>query len=131
VAPGLEAERIDKWLWAVRIFRTRSLATDACRAGSVLIDGQPVKPAREVRAGTVIEARQGLIHRRLTVLGLPRSRVGPKAVAEFCADHTPPAEYEKAREHRVQQLLARAKGSGRPTKRERRLIDRLLGGADD
>ena len=127
MAPGLEAERVDKWLWAVRVFRTRSLATDACRAGSVTIDGQPVKPSREVRAGTVVMARQGLVHRRLTVLGVPRSRVGAKAVAEFCADDTPASEYERAREQRVQQILARAKGSGRPTKRERRLIDRLLG----
>ena len=121
------AERIDKWLWAVRIFRTRSLATDACRAGSVTVNNQPVKPARDVRAGEVVVVRQGLIHRTLKVLGIPPSRVGAKGVVAYCEDQTPPAEFAKARAQRVQQFLARARGSGRPTKRDRRLIDRLLG----
>ena len=122
-----EAERIDKWLWAVRIFRTRSLATDACRAGSVSINSQPVKPSREVRSGVVIVARQGLIRRTLKVLGVPPSRIGAKGVAVYCEDQTPAEEFEQARRQRVQQLLARAKGSGRPTKRDRRRLDRFLG----
>ena len=120
-------ERIDKWLWAVRLFRTRSLATDACRAGSVTVNHQPVKPSRDVRAGEVIVVRQGLIHRTLKVRAVPPARVGAKLVAVYCEDQTPPAEFEKARAQRVQQFLARARGSGRPTKRDRRLIDRLLG----
>ena len=122
-----EAERIDKWLWAVRIFRTRSRATDACRAGSVTVNSQPVKPSRDVRAGEVVIVRQGLIHRTLKVRAVPPARVGAKLVAVYCEDQTPPAEFEKARAQRVQQFLARARGSGRPTKRDRRLIDRLLG----
>ena len=126
VAFSPEAERIDKWLWAVRIFRTRSLATDACRAGSVTINGQPVKPSREVRGGVIIVARQGLIRRTLKVLGVPASRVGAKAVAVYCEDQTPAEEFAQARRQRVQQLLARAKGSGRPTKRDRRLLDRFF-----
>jgi len=121
------AERIDKWLWAVRLFRTRSLATNACRAGSVTVNHQPVKPSRDVRAGDVIVVRQGLIHRTLKVRAVPPARVGAKLVAVYCEDQTPPAEFEKARAQRVQQFLARARGSGRPTKRDRRLIDRLLG----
>jgi len=120
-------ERIDKWLWAVRLFRTRSLATDACRAGSVTVNHQPVKPSRDVRAGEVFVVRQGLIHRTLKVRAVPPARVGAKLVAVYCEDQTPPAEFEKARAQRVQQFLARARGSGRPTKRDRRLIDRLLG----
>jgi ribosome-associated heat shock protein Hsp15 len=119
--------RIDKWLWAVRLFKTRALATDACRVGSVLVAGHAAKPARDVRAGELVEVRQGLITRTLRVVGVPRSRVGPKKVPEFCADLTPQSEFEKAREQRVQQFLAREKGSGRPTKRDRRAIDRLLG----
>jgi ribosome-associated heat shock protein Hsp15 len=119
--------RLDKWLWAVRIFPTRALATDACRAGSVEIGGQPAKPARAVRIGERVTVRQGLILRTLTVVGVPRSRVGAKLVPQFCADLTPAAEYEKVRECRLQQMLAREKGSGRPTKRDRRAIDRLLG----
>jgi ribosome-associated heat shock protein Hsp15 len=118
--------RLDKWLWAVRIFRTRSLASDACRAGSVAINDQPAKPARAVRPGETIAVRQGLVRRTLLVVGVPRSRVGPKLVATYCTDLTPEAEWEAARQHRVQQLLAREKGSGRPTKRDRRLLDRLL-----
>ncbi len=119
--------RIDKWLWAVRLFKTRALATDACRAGSVLIGGHATKPARDVRAGETIELRQGLILRTVLVVGIPKSRVGPKVVPEFCTDLTPASEFEKAREQRVQHFLEREKGSGRPTKRDRRAIDRLLG----
>ena len=121
------AERIDKWLWTVRIFRTRSLATDACRAGSVTVNNHPVKPSRDVRADEVVVVRQGLIHRTLKVRAVPPARVGAKLVAAYCEDQTPPAEFAKARAQRVQQFLARARGSGRPTKRDRRLIDRLLG----
>jgi ribosome-associated heat shock protein Hsp15 len=126
VALSPEAERIDKWLWAVRSFRTRSLATDACRAGSVTVNGQPAKPSRDIRPGDLVGVRLGLIHRTLKVLAVPPSRVGASLLATYCEDQTPPAEYEKARAQRVQQLLARAKGSGRPTKRDRRLIDRLF-----
>ncbi len=125
VAVPDEKARIDKWLWAVRIFRTRSLATSACRSGSVTVDGQPAKASREVRCGEVVGVRQGLIQRTLNVLGVPAARVGAKRVAAFCHDATPAAEFEKARTHRVQQFLARARGSGRPTKRDRRLIDKL------
>jgi ribosome-associated heat shock protein Hsp15 len=80
-----------------------------------------------VRPGEVIVVRQGLVRRTLKVLAVPPARVGAKRVAVFCEDLTLPAEFEKARAQRVQQFLARAKGSGRPTKRERRLIDRLFG----
>lgn len=118
--------RLDKWLWAVRLFRSRALATDACRAGSVRIRDEPAKPARDVHAGEIVTVRQGLIVRTLRVVAVPRSRVGARLVAGYCADLTPPEEFARAREQRVQQLLARAKGSGRPTKRDRRLLDRLF-----
>jgi ribosome-associated heat shock protein Hsp15 len=120
------ASRLDKWLWAVRVFRSRSLATDACRAGSVEINDLPAKPAREAKAGEQVVVRQGVVKRTFAVVGVPRSRVGAKLVADYCSDLTPPEEYEKARTQRVQQVLAREKGSGRPTKRDRRLLDRWL-----
>jgi ribosome-associated heat shock protein Hsp15 len=123
----IEVGRLDRWLWAVRLFRSRSLATDACRAGSVEVNGSVAKPARDIRVGERVEVRQGLITRILDVRGIPESRVGAKRVPEFCSDLTPPAEFERLRNHRVQQLLAREKGSGRPTKKERRSIDRFLG----
>lgn len=120
------ADRLDKWLWAVRLFRTRSLAGDACRAGSVLVNELPAKPARGVHAGETITVQQGLVRRTLRVVGVPRSRVGAKAVPEFCTDLTPPEEFAKAKEKPIQQVLAREKGSGRPTKRDRRLLDELF-----
>ena len=120
------AGRLDKWLWTVRYFKTRSLATDACRAGSVTVNGQPAKPARDVRAGELVVLNEGLVTRRLRVLGIPRSRVGAKLVPTYCEDQTPPEEIAKAKEQPIQQFLARARGSGRPTKRDRRQMDQLF-----
>jgi ribosome-associated heat shock protein Hsp15 len=120
------AGRLDKWLWAVRVFKTRALATDACRAGSVTVNELPAKPARDVRPGETVRVRLGLFTRTLRVAGVPRSRVGAKALAEYCTDLTPPEEFEKLRERSVQHVLAREKGSGRPTKRDRRLLDGLF-----
>ena len=120
------AGRLDKWLWAVRIFKTRSLAGDACRAGSVEVNAQPAKPARDVRPGETVTVKQGVVLRTLRVVDVPRARVGAKLVGNYCTDLTPPEEFEKAREQRLQHVLAREKGSGRPTKRERRLIDELF-----
>jgi ribosome-associated heat shock protein Hsp15 len=121
------AHRLDKWLWAVRIFKTRSLASDACRAGSVAVNEIPAKPARDVHPGETITVKQGLVLRTLRVVDVPKSRVGAKLVATFCTDLTPPEELDKARQNPVLQLLAREKGSGRPTKRDRRLMDTFLG----
>ena len=124
--PADSARRLDQWLWAVRIFKTRSLATDACRAGSVEVNALPAKPGRDVHAGETVTVKQGLVLRTLRVVEVPRSRVGAKLVAQFCTDLTPKEEFEKARAQGVQQVLARAKGSGRPTKRDRRLLDQFL-----
>lgn len=110
----------------MRLFKTRSLAADACRSGSVEVNDLVAKPARELHAGERVVVKQGLITRTLSVVAVPRSRVGAKLVPTFCTDRTPPSEFENARAHHVQQLLAREKGSGRPTKRDRRLLDSLL-----
>ncbi len=118
--------RLDQWLWAVRIFKTRGLAAAACRDGSVEVGGRPAKPARDVHAGETVTVRQGILLRTLRVVGAPASRVGAKLVAEFCTDLTPPGEYEKMREQRLQHVLARPQGSGRPTKRDRREIGRFF-----
>ncbi len=118
--------RLDKWLWAVRIFKTRPLATEACRAGDVAIGDLVAKPSRSVRGGEVLSVRQGVVVRTLRVVGSPRSRVGAALVPEYCVELTPPEEFAKAREMRVQQLLGRAAGAGRPTKRDRRVQDRLF-----
>lgn len=121
------AARLDKWLWAMRVFKTRPLATEACRAGSVEINERVAKPAREVQAGEVVTVKLGLFTRTLRVVGVPRSRVGAKLLPDFCVDLTPPEEFEKLRERSALQMLAREPGSGRPTKRDRREIDGFFG----
>lgn len=122
----VSATRLDKWLWAVRVYKTRSLATDACRAGSVQVDGRPAKPARDVHVGETVTVRHGLALRTFVVRGVPARRIGARLVADFCEDRTPPGELAKAEARGIEQLLAREKGSGRPTKRDRRLLDRFL-----
>ena len=119
--------RLDKWLWAVRLFPSRAQAAAAIQAGGVEVNDRAAKPAREVHPGEIVTVRQGLIRRTLRVVAAPRSRVGAKLVPDYCTDLTPPEEFAKAREQRLQHVLARAQGSGRPTKRERREIDRVFG----
>ena len=117
--------RIDKWLWAVRLFKTRSLAASACRDGQVLIAGQHVKPARAIQIGEMIGAKVAGVQRTLRVLAFPRSRVSAKLVPEFMEDMTPREEYEKAREAARQVTFVWPKGKGRPTKKDRRLWEQL------
>jgi ribosome-associated heat shock protein Hsp15 len=118
--------RLDKWLWAVRVFKTRSLAIAACRGGHVKVGGANVKPAHEVHTGEVVVARAGEITRTLKVLGAPASRIGAPRVPEFVEELTPPAELErKASAPTLPPPVFRRKGSGRPTKRERRALDQL------
>ena len=105
--------RLDKWLWAVRAYKTRALAAEACRLGRVMVDGREAKPAATVRAGQVIEARQGIVVRRLVVLGVPRGRQGPAKARDFVRDETPADILEAAKQQRVQNILAG--GGERPT----------------
>lgn len=125
--PVTEIARVDKWLWAVRLYKSRSLATSACLAGNVHIQDQPVKPARVVRPGERVLVRQGVVQRTLEVVAVPPSRVGAMLVPQFCRELTPQEEWEKARTHRVEQFLVRERGTGRPTKRDRRHLDQLFG----
>jgi len=118
--------RIDKWLWAVRVYKTRTLAAEACRGGHVKIGGDAVKASREIRIGETIDARAGVVNRTVKVLGLLEKRVGAGAVKAFMEDLTPPEEYQKAREAAMQPLFSRPRGAGRPTKKDRRNIDKFL-----
>jgi ribosome-associated heat shock protein Hsp15 len=119
--------RIDKWLWAVRVFKTRSLATEACRGGHVKIEGENVKPARAVRINEVIVVKNAEVTRTIKVTGLLDKRVGPKKVGEFMEDQTPAAEYLRHLEQRkLNASGVRPKGAGRPTKKERRQMDEIL-----
>lgn len=116
--------RIDKWLWMVRLFKTRSMATDACNAGKVKMDGTNVKPSKTVKTEECYHVRVGQLEKVVQVIDTPKSRVGAPLVPQYYADLTPPEEYE-----RLKQLHAkfeyREPGVGRPTKRDRRQIDFL------
>lgn len=117
--------RIDKWLWAMRLFKTRTLAAAACRDGTVLIGGQPIKPSRDVRVGDIVSAKVAGVQRTVKVIGFPPSRVGAKVVPQFMEDLTPESEFEKAREAARTPQFAWPKGSGRPTKKNRRLWEKF------
>jgi ribosome-associated heat shock protein Hsp15 len=116
--------RIDKWLWAVRLFKTRSLAAEACRRGRVTIDGRPAKPSGEVHINNLVVVT-GEVTRRFKVLQPLSVRVGAARVGDFAEDQTPASALER-RKAGQQALAERPPGSGRPTKRDRRQIERLF-----
>lgn len=127
-----EDVRIDKWLWAVRVFKTRSLATEACRLGKVKIDGQVVKPSRDVKTGeTIIIIINPHFTRTMKVLEKLTNRVAAKLVPQFAEDLTPPEEYEKLKRLNEHAFVVRDRGIGRPTKKERRIIDKLRDNAEE
>ena len=117
--------RIDKYMWAVRIFKTRTTATTGCKEGRVTVNDEVVKPARDVKVGEVIVIRKGAVYFHWKVIDLPKSRVGPKLVELYAEDVTPEEEIFKLnmiREGHNQ----RPKGIGRPTKRQRRDWDKYF-----
>ena len=120
-----EEMRVDKWLFAVRLFKTRSQATDACRNGKVKLNDAPAKAAKHTRMGDTIIVRQGPMTRTLKVIGLTEYRVGAKLVPDFAEDETPEAEWEKLRLAKRDNGDNRNNSKGRPSKRERRLIDQF------
>ena len=118
--------RMDKWLWAVRIFKTRTLAARACDLGRVTVGGAPVKPARQVKISDVIVVKKEDMTLTYKVLQLPRQRVGATAARQFAEDLTPESERQKLRQPRLEPLFYRPKGAGRPTKKERRALNDIL-----
>jgi ribosome-associated heat shock protein Hsp15 len=121
--PAVTKVRIDSWVWAVRLYRTRSLAAAACRAGHVRVDGEKVKPAHAVSIGDEVRARSGDEERIVIVSRLVVKRVGAVIAAECFIDKTPaPIAVESA-----PAVVTRERGAGRPTKRQRRDIERLRG----
>ena len=124
----MDPVRIDKWLWAVRLFKTRSQATDACRRGKVKIDGHNVKPSREMNIDDVIEIQSSLIKKKIKVLQIIKNRVAAKLVPDLAEDQTPAEEYERLDMQRQLNHERREHGIGRPTKKDRRDIDKLKKG---
>ncbi len=117
-----EKVRIDKWLWAVRVYKTRSLAAEACKKGRIIINGLEVKPSHEVKTGEVIFIRKLPVVYTLKVRDLVHNRLPAQRVKEFADDLTSPEELEKLKLV-DSAFFRRDKGTGRPTKRERRMMD--------
>lgn len=118
-----EQVRIDKWVWAVRIFKTRSQATEACKKGHIIIDNLPAKPSRHIHPGDVIQVRKPPYTRRFKVLALAEKRMSAGLVSDFAKDVTPPEELALQEIQKNMRWMTREKGTGRPTKKERRDLD--------
>jgi ribosome-associated heat shock protein Hsp15 len=116
-------QRIDKWLWCVRLFKTRSQATDACKGGMVKLHGEDVKPSKDIRPGDRISVRKGPLLVQVEVKDIPKSRLGAKLLEGYVIDHTPPEEIERVRMIQESAFIVRDRGAGRPTKKERRDLD--------
>ena len=115
--------RLDKFLWASRIFKTRTIAADACKNGRVMIDGVKQKPSRMVKEGDVIQVRKPPITYSFKILQAIQNRVGANLVPEIMENVTTPDQYELLEMNRISGFVNRARGTGRPTKKERRELD--------
>lgn len=115
-----EFPRIDKWLWSVRLFKTRSMAAEACRKGQVIMDALPVKASRVVKPGDVVRVRRAPIWRSYKALATLTNRVSAKELDKYLSDITPAEELAVLEMHKAGQWIFRDRGSGRPTKKDRR-----------
>jgi len=123
--------RIDKYLWCVRYYKTRNIATTACKKGHIKVNGQVVKPSREVYATDIIELRKNQINYKLKVNDIPPNRVGAKLVDIYRTDTTPKEAFESQELLKYSKDYYRKKGTGRPTKKDRRNIEDYLDDTDD
>lgn len=121
-----EVARIDKWLWAARIFKTRSIAVDACKNGRVTIQGVNVKPSHMVKAGEVVAVRKPPVTYSFKILKTIEQRVGAKLLPEIYENVTTPDQYELLEMNRISGFVDRARGTGRPTKKDRRAMDAFI-----
>ena len=127
--------RIDKWLWAARIFKTRSIAADACKNGRVTLNGVNLKPSRTIKEGDVVSVKKPPVTYSFKVLKTIEQRVGAKLLPEIYENVTDPKQYELLQMSRISGFIDRAHGTGRPTKKERRaldaFVDPVMFGCDD
>ena len=126
----MEEARIDKWLWASRIFKTRSIAADACKNGRVTIGGVNVKPSRMVKVGETVSVRKPPITYSFRILKTIEQRVGAKLLPEIYENVTAPEQYELLEMTRISGFVDRARGTGRPTKKDRRSLDAFISDMD-
>lgn len=122
----MDSVRLDKYLWAIRVYKTRSEATEACNGNKVKISGVNAKPSKAVKIGDVIEVRKGSALFSYKVLALSENRMGAQLLPDFADNITPESEIDKLRAPRETIQLQRDKGTGRPTKKDRRILDDLL-----
>lgn len=115
--------RIDKWLWAARVYTTRTLASDACKNGRITINGALAKPSRTVKVGDQVGVKKSPITYTFRVLQAIEKRVGAKLLPEVFENITPPEQYELLEMNRISGFIDRARGTGRPTKKDRRALD--------
>ena len=119
--------RIDKWLWAARIFKTRSIAVDAIKNSRVTMNGMNVKPSRMVKVGEVVSVRKPPVTYSFKILKAIEQRVGAKLIPEIYENVTPADQYELLEMNRISGFINRQRGTGRPTKKERRALDEFVG----
>ena len=120
--------RVDKFIWAVRLFKTRSLAANQCKTNKILVNNEPVKPAKEVKIGDTVSIKKNGAIFSYKVLDLLEKRVGAKLVANYIIDTTPPEEIEKYKLFQASQQTYRQNGLGKPTTKDRRSLERFLKG---
>ena len=120
---GVGLARIDKWLWAARIFKTRTIAADACKNGRVAVNDVSVKPSRMVKVGDVVSVRKPPVTYSFRILKTIEQRVGAKLLPDIWEDVTPQDQYDLLEMTRISGFVGRARGTGRPTKKDRRQID--------
>ncbi len=119
----MDEVRIDKWMWATRIFKTRTIAVEACKKNRIMVNDSIVKPSRMIKAGDIIKVRKPPITYSFKVLDLTVNRIGAKLVPQYIDNITPPEEYEILELQKISGFVDRARGTGRPTKKERRDLD--------
>lgn len=127
----MDSTRIDKFLWAIRVYKSRTDATDACKGGKVKLNGLDVKPSREIKAGDMLTARKGQVQFTFRVIEPIDKRQGAKFVPQYAENLTPPEELEKMRAPVETFFFKRDRGTGRPTKKDRRQMDSLWDLLDD
>lgn len=126
----MDSVRLDKYLWAIRVFKTRSEAADACNGNKVRLNGVPAKPSKAVKSGDSIDVRKGSALFSYRVLQLTESRMGAALVEQYADNLTPESELEKLHAPRETIVLQRDRGTGRPTKKDRRQLDELMDNMD-
>ena len=125
-----DSTRIDKYIWAIRLFKTRSEATEACNGNKVQLNGVAAKPSKTVKAGDSISVRKGAVQYSYKILKIAENRMGAQLVPEFAENLTPQSELDKLHAPRETFFVKRDRGSGRPTKKDRREMDALWDGID-